>query len=183
MNLPAYNELCRVMEPLALGERVSEWHGYLCGALAVDIGFPLPTAVDTLVADAQAVHATPESTRLMGTVYEAVHTQMTDSNLQFELCLPDSDDCDLTQRVVALAAWCNGFLYGVVNAGLQDTAHLSDEAQEILRDFSRIAQLDGVDTGNEDEEVSYNEIMEYVRMAVLLIAEEIQPIKSMEGLH
>lgn len=183
MILPTYDELCSALEPVALDQRVSEWHGYLCGALAVDIRFPLPTSVDTLVANAAPIQVTPESTRLMNTVYEVVQSQMTDSNLQFELCLPDSDKTNLTQRVIALAAWCDGFLYGVANAGLQDVSALSKESREILQDFSRIAQLDGADTGEEDEEVSYNELMEYVRMATLLIAEEIQPLKSSEGLH
>ena len=183
MHLPTYNELCIVLEPVALNKRVSEWHGYLCGALAVDITFPLPTAVNTLVADAESMHITPESTELMNTVYEVVQNQMTDSNLQFELCLPEDESTDLTQRVTALAAWCDGFLYGVANAGLQEIPSLSAETQEILQDFSRIAQLDGADTGEEEEEVSYNELMEYVRMAVLLVAEDIQPLKAPEGLH
>ena len=183
MHLPSYNELCAGLEPVALDQRISEWHGYVCGALAVDIGFPLSTSVETLVADAVPINSTPESTRLVNTVYEVVQNQMTDSNLQFELCLPDGDSADLTQRVVALASWCDGFLYGVANAGLQETTTLSAETQEILQDFSRIAQLNGADSGEEDEEVSYNELMEYVRMAVLLIAEEIQPLKSSEGLH
>lgn len=183
MNLPPYDELSTVLEPVALGERVSEWHGFLCGALAVDIRYPLPTSVDTLVADAAPIHATPESTRLMSSVYEIVQGQMTDSNLQFELCLPDSENSDLTQRVVALAAWCDGFMYGLANAGLQNTSKLSTQTQEILKDLSRIAQLSGADTGEEDEEVSYNEILEYVRIAVLLVAEEVQPLKSVEGLH
>ena len=143
----------------------------------------LPSSVNTLVADAAEINATQESKQLMEQVYQIVQSQMTDSNLQFELCLPDSDNIDLSARVNALASWCDGFLYGLANAGLQEKQSLSAEAQEILLDFSRIAQLDGADTGEEDEEISYNELMEFVRMAVLLIAEEIQPLKSSEGLH
>ena len=135
MHLPTYSELCSVLEPVALDKRVSEWHGYLCGALAVDISFPLPTAAHTLVADAAPINSTPESIEIMNTVYEVVQKQMTDSNLQFELCLPEDDEVDLTQRVTALASWCDGFLYGVANAGMQETASLSAETREILLDL------------------------------------------------
>lgn len=183
MHLPTYEELYSVLEPVALDQRVSEWHGFLCGALAVDISFPLATSVDTLVAGAVHINRTAESTELMNKVFEVVQGQMTDSNLQFELCLPESETTDLTKRVSALASWCDGFLYGLANAGLQEIPSLSAEIQEILQDFSRIAQLDGADTGEEDEEVSYNELMEYVRIAVLLITEEIQPLKASERLH
>ena len=82
-----------------------------------------------------------------------------------------------------MASWCDGFLYGLANAGLQDTSTLSADAQEILKDLSKIAQLDGASSGDEEEEASYNEVMEFVRVASLLIAEEIQPLKSSEGLH
>ena len=183
MELPAYEELCLALEPVGLHLRVSEWHGYLCGALAVDIAFYLPSSVQTLVADAAEIKMTQESKQLMEHVYQIVQRQMTDSNLQFELCLPESDNTNLSKRVSALASWCDGFLYGLANAGLQDKQSLSGEIQEILLDFSRIAQLDGAETGEEDEEISYNELMEFVRMAALLVAEEIQPLNSSEGIH
>jgi uncharacterized protein YgfB (UPF0149 family) len=60
---------------------------------------------------------------------------------------------------------------------LQDASQLPQDTLEIIQDLSRIAQLDGADTGEEEEELSYVELMEYVRMAALLVAEELQPIK------
>ncbi len=156
---------------------IAEWHGFLGGVLAVDIAYPVHTSVSTLVADSADTNYTEELKELMDQVYEAVRIQMTDPNLQFELCLPDSDTVDLSKCVAALATWCEGFLFGLVNAGLQHMPSPPADTQEILQDLSRIAQLDGADTGEEDEEVSFNELMEFVRMAGLLIAEEVQPLK------
>lgn len=183
MDLPNYEELRHALMPVALDRRVSEWHGYICGVLAVDITFPLASSVSTLVADSAEISMTLESDQLMQRVYQVAQSQMTDTNLQFQLILPDSDNMDLNTRVNALASWCEGFLFGLANAGLQQTPSLHPDIQEILVDFSRIAQLDGADTGAEDDEVFYNELMEFVRMSVLLVAEEIQPLKSSEGIH
>ena len=102
---------------------------------------------------------------------------MTDPVLQLDLLMPDDEDIDLSTRVTALAAWCDGFLFGLANAGLQAQADLPQDTSEILLDLTRISQLHGADTGEEDEEVSFNELLEYVRMSALLVAEELQPIK------
>ena len=183
MQFPKYEELCHVLEPVALQHRVSEWHGFLCGVMAVDITYPLDTSIHILVADSAEICLTDELADQLDQIFQTVRGQMTDSNLQFELCLPQDDAVDLSARVSALASWCDGFLYGLANAGLQDTSTLSADAQEILKDLSKIAQLDGASSGDEEEEASYNEVMEFVRVASLLIAEEIQPLKSSEGLH
>ena len=118
-----------------------------------------------------------ELNTLLAETYEAVRVQMTDPILQLELLLPDSDLTDLTTRVTALAAWCDGFLFGLANAGLPQQAALPKDTSEILLDLTRISQLYGADTGEEDEEVSFYELLEYVRMSALLVAEELQPIK------
>ncbi len=60
---------------------------------------------------------------------------------------------------------------------MQDASSLPEDTAEILQDLARIAQLHGADTGDEDDEVSFNELFEYVRMSALLVAEELQPIK------
>ncbi len=61
--------------------------------------------------------------------------------------LPDSDLIDLTTRVTQLAAWCDGFLFGLANAGLKAQAKSPNDTSEILLDFTRISQLHGADTG------------------------------------
>ena len=116
-------------------------------------------------------------------VYSTVLAQLTDSNLQFQLCLPEGEDVGLGEQVNALAEWCAGFLYGLANAGIQTKGTLSADVQEILQDVGAIAQVDGVELANEEEEVSFIELVEFVRVAVLLLAEEVQPMKSSRTVH
>lgn len=96
--------------------------------------------------------------------------------LEFTPLLPD-DDTGLAERTAALGEWCQGFLYGLGLAGerLQLDA-LPDEAGEVLRDMGQIAQagFEG-DADDEEDEAAYVEIVEYVRVGVQLLYEELQP--------
>lgn len=183
MNLLEFKSLSEEMESSGLDFRASEWHGFICGALAIDLTYPLHTSVQTLSSSEMKVAISVELNEQMQSVCEVARSQMTDSNLEFELCLPDIDTYDLNSRVSELSAWCDGFLYGLANAGLQPSEHLSRDVQEILQDFARISQLSDITSGEEDDEVAYNEIVEFVRMASLLIAEEIQPLKDNQTTH
>ncbi len=177
MQLPAYQELNNALRALDFGERASELHGFLCGAVAFDVSYPLDTCISTLASDLSHTNISPELDDLLVSLYETVRQQMTDPVLQLDLLMPDDEAVDLSKRVTALAAWCDGFLFGLANAGLQSRAELPQDTAEILLDLTRISQLQGADTGEEDEEVSFNELLEYVRMSALLVAEELQPIK------
>lgn len=183
MNLIEFESLSREMKSSGLDFRASEWHGFICGALAVDLGYPLHTSVQTLASSEMKVALSVDLNDQLQNVCHIARSQMTDSNLEFELCLPDSDRYDLDSRVTELAAWCDGFLFGLANAGLQPGEHLSRDVQEILQDFARISQLSDMAGGEEDDEIAYHEIVEFVRMACLLIAEEIQPLKDNPTTH
>jgi len=154
-----------------------ELHGFLCGVLSIDISYPLHKSIAVLAPDYENVVLSETLNAQLNAFYEHVKSQMTDPQLQLTLMIPDDEDIDLSTRVNALAAWCDCYLYGLANAGLRDASQLPQDTLEIVQDLSRIAQLDGADTGEEEEELSYVELMEYVRMAVLLVAEELQPIK------
>lgn len=177
MQLPAYHQLNNSLAALDIGERASELHGFLCGAVALDVSYPLETCISTLAPDLTNISINEELSEMLSLLYDAVRQQMTDPVLQLDLLIPDDDSVDLSTRVTCLASWCDGFLFGLANAGLQAQADLPKDSAEILLDLTRISQLHGADTGEEDEEVSYNELVEYVRMSALLVAEELQPIK------
>ena len=177
MRLPTYENLDNALQTLNFGGRVSEWHGFLCGVLALNMAYPLDTSIGTLAPDLPAVASSPQIDSLLPAVFECARAQMTDPVLQLELLLPNSESADLTARVNALASWCDGFLFGLANAGLRETSCLPADTKEILSDLTRISQLDGADTGDEDEEISFHELLEYVRVSVLLVAEELQPMK------
>ena len=183
MYLPSYNQVEALLENVALEKRVSEWHGFLCGAIAVYIAYPLVTSIQTMLSNTAEVAMGNDLSGQFDEVYSTVLAQLTDSNLQFQLCLPEGEDVGLGEQVNALAELCAGFLYGLANAGIQTKGTLSADVQEILQDVGAIAQVDGVELANEEEEVSFIELVEFVRVAVLLLVEEVQPMKSSRTVH
>ncbi len=177
MNLPTYEALNLALQSIDFGKRASELHGFLCGVIAVDISYPLDTSISTLAPELAKAPINDDLQTCLSHTFDEVRSQMTDPVLHLELILPEGDDIDLSTKVTALAEWCDGYLFGLANAGLQDASSLPEDTAEILQDLTRISQLHGADTGDEEDEASFNELYEYVRMSALLVAEELQPIK------
>jgi uncharacterized protein YgfB (UPF0149 family) len=97
----------------------------------------------------------------------ATLAQLAAHDFGFELLLP-SDDAPLAERADALLGWCNGFLGGF---GLAAPAPdmLSGEASEALQDMGRIAASDLAYEDSEADENALAEIVEFVRVAALLL--------------
>ncbi|MCI0401446.1 MAG: UPF0149 family protein [Gammaproteobacteria bacterium] len=87
------------------------------------------------------------------------------------------DEEPLSVRGAALREWCQRFLDGLSAAG-----GLSGDCREIVDDITRMAgqTISGVD-GDEDEEAAFVEIVEYLRVGVLLIHEQRQGVKRATG--
>ncbi len=114
---------------------------------------------------------------------QLLRTQMQDSNLEFGLLLPDDDEA-LEDRVDAMQEWTQGFLMGVSLAGLKDFTTLPEDSKELMADFVEISSAGQFDTEEQEEsEEAFIHIVEYLRMGVLLIAEELQPSTSSATLH
>ncbi len=146
-------------------------HGMLCGILCasdiLDYGFWLAQIADDGVPEGWLADQTlPE-------LFAATWSQLNDESMGFSLLLP-SDEKGLFQRVVALGHWCRGFLFGLSVGGITNNHKLSAEVQDCLRDFGEIARVGfDLDQADEDDEMAYAEIVEYVRMGVLLINQEL----------
>ena len=173
---------------LGLGLDAAECHGTLCGLLcASDMvkGAAWVNQVLTGRLDLPEAEVPPlqggshgEEHALLLILYKETVGQLEDPEYGFSLLLPD-DDAPLAQRVESLSRWCQGFLAGLGLGGLQDQSKLPGDSSEVMRDFVEISRLghgEG-DDGNEDE-TAFAEIVEYVRMAVLLVYEELRPLRT-----
>jgi len=119
-----------------------------------------------------------EASQLLVGLFNNTQQQLNDSDADFQMFLPD-DETSLAERTEALAQWCHGFSYGLATGGLKEGTKLPEDTKELIRDLVEIARA-GHDASAEDEtdEESYMQLYEYVRMGVLLINEELQPIKA-----
>ena len=122
--------------------------------------------------DAQGV---PERADVIETMYAETVNSLLDGVGSFDLMLPDDEDA-LESRADALHEWCHGFLYGYGVAGGRDVSLLPEEAAEVLRDMAQFAQARfelGEDA--EEDELSYSELVEYLRVGVMLLFETLYP--------
>ena len=69
-------------------------------------------------------------------------------------------------------------MFGIALAGIKDLSELPEDTSEILRDITSISQATEDEEEDDLSEVAYLDILEYVRMGVLLINEEMQPMNS-----
>lgn len=146
----------------------AELHGVLLGRSCTGVGFD----ADNWLADvAELLETEPvESVRnaLIG-LQAMAKAELTGDDVTVVLLLP-TDDAPLAERAVALGQWCQGFLHGFgVNAGGLD---LSADAQEVLQDLAAISQIQDALEESEDGESDYMEVMEYLRVAPLLLFTE-----------
>ncbi|MGH8455669.1 MAG: UPF0149 family protein [Stenotrophobium sp.] len=169
-----YDDLHTVLARLGYDEDAAVYHGAVCGALCVmqpaeidlqELLTPGETAVTALDA---------KSSMLLLRLSEQTLLSLQDDEKGFTLLLPD-DETTLTERVAALSAWCEGFLFGLASRPRFNVKSCSEEAREIIRDFTQFTKAS---VGNEDdadlEETAYAELVEYIRVGAQLIYMELR---------
>lgn len=146
----------------------AELHGLLLGRSCAGAGF----AIDPWLVDAaELLGAAPQDNvrqALIG-LQEMVKGELCGDEVTVVLLLP-TDEAPLHERAVALGLWCQGFLGGF-GLTARDSA-LSAEAMEVLQDLAAIAQVQNALEESEDGENDYMEVMEYLRVAPLLLFSE-----------
>lgn len=154
----------------------SESHGTLCGALSVGADEDGTWLEHVLGEDATPGAAQEECRRLLTELRDTTRRELDGGALEFTPLLPDDSD-GLQERTAALADWCQGYLYGLGLGGERlQLERLADEAGEVLRDVGEIARA-GLEAGedSEEDENAYAEIVEYLRVGVQLVYEELRP--------
>ena len=146
----------------------AELHGLLLGRSCAGAGFeaePWITDASELLGGEPADNVRQA---LVG-LQEMVKGELSGSDITLVLLLP-ADDAPLAERAKALGQWCQGFLDGF--GMVVGNAPLSAEAMEVLQDLSAIAQVQSGLEESEDGESDYMEVMEYLRVAPLLLFAE-----------
>jgi len=164
----------------------AEAHGALCGMLCARGSTNLSEWVAHVLGDqGQAEGLVREVVPLLSGLHQSTLAQLNDAVAEYHLLLPEDNDL-LYERVTALASWCQGFVYGLAAGGVSEEKGLPEDSRELLRDFIEISRV-GCDDENTEEteadEIAFMEISEYVRMGVLLINEELQPLQTTRTLQ
>ncbi len=174
MTPATHAELVEALATLRLGMSASELHGSLAGYLCAG-GLPDSRnwLADLAIEDVEGDGDDSPERAVLDRMFAGCAEGLEDPELSFEPLLPDDQE-SFVERAGALVEWCRGFLGGLGLSGAELEGHLSGESGEVLHDLGRIAatKFDSGDTVEEDED-AYAEVVEYVRVGVMLLHNEI----------
>ena len=172
-----YQEIKDVFEAQGIDRHCSEFHGMIIGMISskgskfssdelniwleIYLGRSLSTELALLI---KAVLA------------QGVESLGEYSDFEFELALPD-DESPLNERVIALSAWCAGFVAAAEKCGVVLDASENAIIKETVGDFRRISEISEDIGDSEGNESDYTQLMEFARVGALTVYAEKRPKK------
>jgi len=170
-----------------------ESHGALCGMLCAQGATEASQWMLSVLGEHEDTSTTlQQAGKRLLQIHQLTVEQMNGIDADFDMMLPDDDE-PLEMRVEALGMWCQGFVYGLAIGGIKEDTVLPEDSKELIKDILEIsragyvadneAELATDEENTEEDEVAFMEVCEYVRMGVLLVYEELQPLQSSQTVH
>ena len=178
-----FEHIDQIRQKAGISIDVSKYHGKICACLCFDTLEAETLLAEAFNADISSLSSETKKLKniLLDLIAETLE-KLSDAEMTFyPLLSPDSKS--LTNRTLSLSSWCQGFIDGFGFAIAQETISINIAEQdiivEIIEDFSQISKLTSASVMNEGgEELAYMEVVEYVRVGVQLIFEELKAAKS-----
>ncbi len=168
--LPDYSALEQALNNTALKLHPSQVHGLVCGILC---GHPnsRTAAWEELITGSEKKSNSKKTHDLLQSLYDVSAKQLDEFLFEFQLMLPTETEA-LPVRAEALTLWCQGMLTGLKLAQVSLVDRAPSDTTEAINDLIEIAKMNFEEVmANEEDETAYVELVEYVRMAVILIYE------------
>ena len=162
-----FEQLEDLFYALNINASASGFHGFLCGRLSsgpVEMQDLVTSSTQWLTLQEEAAEAAEEPLK---TFYEEALSNLQDISFLFKPLLPD-DELPLAERLVAVGDWCSNYISGV-GEGMGAEFAVSAEGKEALEDLAAIGQISTEFDFDEDGERDYQELVEYIRIAVQLV--------------
>lgn len=148
----------------------AEAHGILCGILCTSQSYQEEIWLRHILSDTAIEDGlVSQCQRQLLLLKKYTVEQLNSVNDEFMPLLP-SDDSPLSQRVQALGGWCEGFLFGIGLTGI-DTKSLPNEVKDFIDDIISISRVAPIEN-SEEYEKDYMEIVEYLKVGVIILYEE-----------
>lgn len=168
--LPSYTEVTNALKKTPGKFNGAQVHGLICGLICTNPGRKDDSWKAAIVGNKKDAKVE----ELLQQLYENSYHQMTEFSFEFMLLLPD-DDVDINLRAETLGLWCMGFLTGLEQARAEINNRASEEINEALNDMTEISQVNYEEvTSTDEDETAYFELVEYVRLAALMIFHELR---------
>ena len=182
--VPGFDQVAAALKAAGSPTHAAEIHGSLCGlACLLGPASGAPWMAEILEDAGTASHRDSASAPLavLEALAQATGAALEEGDMSFRPLLPD-DEVALNERADSLAHWCQGFAHGLAVGGeLGDASEALSEGLmgEIIGDITELARV--AFTGDETEaegEAAYTELVEYLRVSVQLVFEEMLPVRE-----
>ncbi len=172
-DFPAYDDAVNLLHEAGVPTGAAEVHGIITGVLCAPQGTGV--AWEELVLGRDAARPPAALSQLFAALHRSTHAHLSGVDCDFAPLLP-GDEHSLAEQIEGLSDWCRGYLLGLHAGGVKELQSLAGDAGEVVRDITRIseAELD-VSLADEEEARALVEIVEYLRVGVQLVFEELQP--------
>jgi hypothetical protein len=178
-NLPTFDLVASALRQLGATEGATEAHGSLCGLTCV-LGSRARLQWVSGLTGEPVDAATGGDETVLAELAAVTATALAEGQMAFTPLLPP-EDRPLAARTEALADWCAGFMHGLGEAtagAALGGALAAPVAREIMQDFAEIARVTlGEDETELEAEAAYAELVEFVRVSVQLLFEELHDVR------
>ncbi|MES2626816.1 MAG: UPF0149 family protein [Pseudomonadota bacterium] len=174
-----YIKISQLFAENRVDNSLAEIHGLLSGLLCTANPEADPEDVGQLLQPPQILSEI--SRKLLRQLANTSSEQLSSLEYNFQPLLP-GDDSSLSARVTALGEWCEGFTVGFAAGCYLPESKLGAEIGEILADFAQFSAMgDSTTDLTDQDEVDYMELVEYVRMATIMVYQHIAAIDAEEA--
>ena len=179
----AFDDVAQALTAGGSTVHAAEAHGCLCGALCARRIYLPAEWLEELLPDGVEPGTTVSVTTAgpLKSLFDQSRAVLEAREMEFEPLLPP-DAATLDERVEALGAWAQGFLYGFGAAGPFKPGTLTTAVAEVLTDFAEVARAGAVGSESvETEEGALAELVEFVRVGVQLIYDELADLRAAQA--
>lgn len=168
IELPSYAEISDALGNTTLILNPSQAHGLICGIICGSA--KKATAWEELITGG---NENTNAHEVLQKLYDVSEKQLKEFLFEFQLILPD-DEVELPLRAEALTLWSQGFLTGLKMTDIPIVGREPSELTEAIDDIIEVAKLNFEEVvASEEDEAAFVELVEYVRMAAILIYQDI----------
>ena len=174
-DIPTFNDTSDALSAFGALGNASEIHGLLtallCASAKIRVdGWLASLMSQKIEAEDKAAQAARKTLKRL---FEATESSLGDEDYSFHILVPDDAESFET-RIEHFAYWCQGFISGLNLVGVELSGQPIPEVQEALEDLVKFSCLkyDEEEAGDEASEHAYSELVEYAKVAVMLIFTE-----------
>ena len=174
IKLQIYRKIKESFEALGIHRHCSEFHGMIIGMMSSKGSKFSSDELNIWLEAYLGRSLNSELGLLIEAVLELGDESLGEySNFEFEIALPD-EESPLNEQVIALSAWCSGFVAAAEKFGVSSDILGNAMIKETIQAFRRISEI-SEDIGDSDEnESDYIQLREFTRVGALTVYSEIR---------